>query len=312
MVTLRSRAGSRRIQWRDQCFALRRMVMTAMFPYLRLAVAACAIFTLAVPAAAGDASRWDGDARSAIRLIAGSHSGDVVHAGVEIRLKPGWHTYWRYPGDAGVPPRFDFQGSQNLKSVDVLWPAPQRMTEAGMTAIGYDRDVILPLRHRAAGSGQAGRAAAQARLRDLREAVRAGRRQGRACSRPRRRAHRTPLIDGRSARAEEGRRSARARASPSARCSGTAARTSRASSSTLRHQPALTVDLFAEGPTPEWALPVPNRDRRGRIGPAALHLRARRRAARRQLSGRPRDPDGGRRRRGDRGHDPSRLIRRAR
>jgi DsbC/DsbD-like thiol-disulfide interchange protein len=116
-----------------------------MFPNLRLAVAACTIFTLAVPAAAEDASRWDGDARSAIRLIAGSRSGDIVRAGVEIRLKPGWHTYWRYPGDAGVPPRFDFEGSQNIKSVDVRWPAPKRLPEAGMTAIGYDRDVILPL-----------------------------------------------------------------------------------------------------------------------------------------------------------------------
>ena len=119
--------------------------MSAMFPYLRLAVAACTIFTLAVPAAAEDASRWDGDARSAIRLIAGPRSGGIVRAGVELRLKPGWHTYWRYPGDAGVPPRFDFQGSQNIKSVDVRWPAPKRLPEAGMTAIGYDRDVILPL-----------------------------------------------------------------------------------------------------------------------------------------------------------------------
>src|ERR1700754_4067048 len=111
------------------------MVMNAMFPSLRLAVAAYAISTLAVPATAEDASRWDGDARSAIRLIAGSRSGGVVRAGVQIRIKPGWHTYWRNPGDAGVPPRFDFQGSQNVKSVDVRWPSPKRLPEAGMTAI---------------------------------------------------------------------------------------------------------------------------------------------------------------------------------
>jgi DsbC/DsbD-like thiol-disulfide interchange protein len=68
-----------------------------------------------------------------------------VRAGIEIRLASGWHTYWRYPGDAGVPPRFDFQGSQNVKSVDVRFPAPKRLPEGGMTAIGYDRDVIFPL-----------------------------------------------------------------------------------------------------------------------------------------------------------------------
>jgi DsbC/DsbD-like thiol-disulfide interchange protein len=110
------------------------------------------------PALAGDdASRWDGDARSAVRLIAGapaagknlpgqrSDKGLLVRAGVEVRLKAGWHTYWRYPGDAGVPPRFDFAGSDNVKAVTVLWPAPQRIPEQDLVAIGYVRDVIWPL-----------------------------------------------------------------------------------------------------------------------------------------------------------------------
>ena len=105
------------------------------------------------PAAAGDdASRWDGDARSAVRLIAGAPptgknatTTPTLRAGIEVRLKPGWHTYWRYPGDAGVPPRFDFAGSQNVKSVDVLYPAPQPIPEQGLTAIGYTSDVIWPL-----------------------------------------------------------------------------------------------------------------------------------------------------------------------
>src|SRR6202162_5518798 len=99
--------------------------------------------------ASPDASPWDGDARSAARLIAGarpSGRGAPLRAGIEIRLRQGWHTYWRYPGDAGVPPRFDFAGSQNVKAVEVLWPAPRRLPEAGLDTIGYDRDVILPLR----------------------------------------------------------------------------------------------------------------------------------------------------------------------
>src|SRR5262245_979544 len=102
--------------------------------------------------AGADASHWDGDARSAVRLVAGAPPVDksttattTLHAGVEVRLKPGWHTYWRYPGDAGVPPRFDFAGSQNVKSVDVLWPAPQAIPEEGLTVIGYTENVILPL-----------------------------------------------------------------------------------------------------------------------------------------------------------------------
>ena len=97
--------------------------------------------------AADDVSRWDGDARSAARLIAGmpAAAGGVLRAGVEIRLKAGWHTYWRYPGDAGVPPQFDFKASQNVKRVDALWPAPQRLTEGAGVSIGYARDVIFPV-----------------------------------------------------------------------------------------------------------------------------------------------------------------------
>src|SRR5215510_6778214 len=95
------------------------------------------------------ASRWDGDARSAVRLIAGAPAGKnatpTLRAGIEVRLKQGWHTYWRYPGDAGVPPKFDFTGSHNVKSVGVLWPAPQPIREEGLIAIGYAADVIWPL-----------------------------------------------------------------------------------------------------------------------------------------------------------------------
>lgn len=115
---------------------------------MRLAAAGCALLLTAGGAgAADDVSRWDGDARSAARLIGGSQAAGatVLRAGVEIRLKEGWHTYWRYPGDAGVPPQFDFKASANVKDVRVLWPAPQRLSEAGGTSIGYTRDVILPL-----------------------------------------------------------------------------------------------------------------------------------------------------------------------
>src|SRR5438874_13471319 len=118
---------------------------------VRLTAAACLLLVgVRAAGAAEDVSRWDGDARSAARLIAGSQTtggaAALLRAGIEIRLKPGWHTYWRYPGDAGVPPQFDFGHSKNVKSVNVLWPAPQRLPEAGGISIGYEGDVIFPLR----------------------------------------------------------------------------------------------------------------------------------------------------------------------
>jgi DsbC/DsbD-like thiol-disulfide interchange protein len=97
--------------------------------------------------AAEDVTPWDGDARSGVRTIAGARPVAAAHlrAGVEIRLMQGWHTYWRYPGDAGVPPQFDFAGSRNVKNVNVLWPAPKRMVDSGGTSIGYSVGVIFPL-----------------------------------------------------------------------------------------------------------------------------------------------------------------------
>jgi DsbC/DsbD-like thiol-disulfide interchange protein len=70
-----------------------------------------------------------------------------LRAGVEIRLDPGWHTYWRYPGDSGVPPTFNFAASENIKSVTVLWPAPEIFADsAGGHSIGYFGSVVFPLR----------------------------------------------------------------------------------------------------------------------------------------------------------------------
>src|ERR1051326_15721 len=96
---------------------------------------------------AADASLWDGDAHASLRLIAGSRTDDAMaRAGVEIKLAPGWKTYWRYPGDSGVPPRFDFAGSENVKSIEIMWPAPHRFSDESGITIGYKDGVIFPLR----------------------------------------------------------------------------------------------------------------------------------------------------------------------
>src|SRR6478752_9572748 len=103
--------------------------------------------SLAIDARAEDASPWQRDAYSAIRLVAGSRSGSVLLGGIAIQLQPGWKTYWRTPGDSGVPPRFDFPKSDNVEAVTVLWPAPMKFNDgAGGVSLGYKQQVVLPLR----------------------------------------------------------------------------------------------------------------------------------------------------------------------
>ena len=104
---------------------------------------ACATFEVR----AEDASPWQRDAHSAMRLLAGSRSGTVLLGGIALQLQPGWHTYWRTPGDSGVPPRFDFSKSDNVEAVTVLWPAPHKFDDgAGGTSLGYIKQIVLPLR----------------------------------------------------------------------------------------------------------------------------------------------------------------------
>jgi DsbC/DsbD-like thiol-disulfide interchange protein len=66
-------------------------------------------------------------------------------AALEMELSPGWKTYWRAPGDAGIPPVFDWSGSENLRSVRVHWPSPVVFHTNGMQTIGYHDAVVLPL-----------------------------------------------------------------------------------------------------------------------------------------------------------------------
>jgi DsbC/DsbD-like thiol-disulfide interchange protein len=123
--------------------------MTVIVP-LRLAfgfAASLSVACVATEVHAEDASPWQRDSHSALRLLAGSRSGAVLLGGIAIELQPGWHTYWRTPGDSGVPPRFDFSKSDNVEAVTVMWPAPKKFDDgAGGTSLGYKQQVVLPLR----------------------------------------------------------------------------------------------------------------------------------------------------------------------
>ena len=66
-------------------------------------------------------------------------------AAIAFGLAPEWKTYWRSPGDAGIPPVFNWSGSQNVKSVRVLWPSPVVFHTNGMQTIGYHDAVVLPI-----------------------------------------------------------------------------------------------------------------------------------------------------------------------
>lgn len=88
-------------------------------------------------------------------LLSGWRETDGRHmAGLSLRLAPGWKTYWRAPGAGGIPPQFNWSGSRNVASVQVLYPIPKVLDQNGLKSIGYDRDVVLPLIVTASDSSQ--------------------------------------------------------------------------------------------------------------------------------------------------------------
>ena len=110
-------------------------------------LAAATLVALPCVSHAQDASPWTRDSHAQLRLLAGSRNGPVLLGGINFKLDPGWKTYWRTPGDSGVPPRFDFSKSENVEAVTVLWPAPQAFPDgAGGTALGYHNEIVIPLR----------------------------------------------------------------------------------------------------------------------------------------------------------------------
>lgn len=108
----------------------------------RLLFAAC----LLVPATAhAERSDWSAAEQSQLRLLLGGKQAGRIAGGIEIVLEPGWYTYWRNPGEAGLPPVFDFSGSENVADVEVLYPAPERHDDGTSVSLIYRDEVVFPV-----------------------------------------------------------------------------------------------------------------------------------------------------------------------
>ncbi len=236
-------------------FPTRPSAMNDIHRSLCAALAACGVaMTLGAPARAADASPWSQDIRSGVRLIAGANKNGEAHlrAGIEIKLLPGWKTYWRYPGDSGVPPRFDFSGSENLKVAKVFYPAPHLFTDQTGQSLGYKDGVIFPLQISPKEPGKP----VTLRLK-LDYAV-----CEKLCIPAEAHAELTVDIGGSSAEAALAAGEARVPKPLSAADAGLTVRRVNNGPKPLvfvelAAPDGKPVDVFVEGPTPEWALPIP-------------------------------------------------------
>jgi DsbC/DsbD-like thiol-disulfide interchange protein len=122
----------------------RRKVISLRLPiaYLRRMIR---MTLLAALLAAPAAATTQDDVLSASLLPGWQMESGAHMAAVELVLAPGWKTYWRSPGDAGIPPSFDWSGSKNVRSVRLHWPAPTVFHTNGLQTIGYHDRLVLPV-----------------------------------------------------------------------------------------------------------------------------------------------------------------------
>lgn len=124
--------------------------MFSRFAPLALAALALMVAALAAPARANPyAGMVEVSVRPGWQLPDGGRM-----AALHITLKPGWKTYWRAPGDAGVPPIITWNRSRNIAGAQFTWPTPIVFRQNGLRSIGYQDTLILPVRLTPGASGK--------------------------------------------------------------------------------------------------------------------------------------------------------------
>ncbi len=116
--------------------------------FFKSSLIAVAVLSASISAAlSSNVSEWVIVQGGAVRLIRASEptADGLYRAGVEFRLEEGWHTYWRYPGEAGIPTEASFTDSINVGTAELIFPAPQAYFDGFSTSVIYSDNVVLPL-----------------------------------------------------------------------------------------------------------------------------------------------------------------------
>ncbi|WP_425093148.1 protein-disulfide reductase DsbD domain-containing protein [Tropicimonas sp. S265A] len=109
----------------------------------------CLGMMLGFAATSASAQFPDIDAVLQVDVLPGWREADGRHiAGLRLQLEDGWKTYWRVPGEGGIPPQFDLSGSENISAMVPHLPKPKVYRDLNMISIGYGGSVVFPLEFR--------------------------------------------------------------------------------------------------------------------------------------------------------------------
>ncbi len=123
-------------------------------PFMLRLLLAFLLLTMAVPAVALESAVVESK-RATVSLVSDTDAiapGTEFRVGLRFRLAEGWHTYWKNPGDAGVPPELTFALPDGATAGPIDWPAPSKVAEGPVTTYAYTGEMLLPVAIRANGA----------------------------------------------------------------------------------------------------------------------------------------------------------------
>ncbi|KUJ76394.1 hypothetical protein AVO45_11380 [Ruegeria marisrubri] len=112
---------------------------------LNLLKKASAVLLFCLPLGTTASAGGVGDVVKLDILDGGLTSRGTYLGAIRMTLADGWKTYWRAPGEAGIPPQIDWRGSRNVGEVSIIWPAPHVFDQNGIRSVGYKGQMVLPV-----------------------------------------------------------------------------------------------------------------------------------------------------------------------
>lgn len=122
----------------------------------RLWLAALCLSLLAAAPASALESAPATTERTTVTLVSDRDAvapGAALQLGLRFRMAPGWHIYWKNPGDAGLAPELEWTLPQGVEAGPIAWPTPARNAEPPLMTYGYSGEVLLPMAVTGAGAG---------------------------------------------------------------------------------------------------------------------------------------------------------------
>src|SRR5207247_639472 len=113
---------------------------------LALSTLLACLTSLALPATASGETSARKVETQLVAEVTTVRAGEPFWIALHKKITPGWHTYWRNPGDSGEPVTLEWSLPPGFVAADIAWPVPERIPVGPVVSFGFSNEVLLPVR----------------------------------------------------------------------------------------------------------------------------------------------------------------------